>query len=336
MERCRRVGIDVTRRCNWKCKTCFYRWKPEFNTPYDVPMEAVTREMVAAKRRGCNHALAIGWGEPMFYPHIDEFVTTAQATGLACSIITNGTASLDRYDMLYAQGLDHLHVSVHGLDRVMNDIAMRADASDRQFELMSWLKSEELPWRTNTTLQRTNLEQLSEIVRTVSEHGAFHVVLLGFLPHYEWADKLTEVAVHPAELRPQVEKCLDYLECADKLTTLRYHPFCHLDRKYWKYVTNARYVLYDPWEWEYGHCGDTDDQLWNAAVSQIGGAVAIGGSPCKDCAVQMHCGGWNATYARAFAGADLHAIPWNDELSAAARIPGYFHDQNPANKGKRP
>lgn len=335
MKPCTRVGIDVTKRCNWRCQTCFYRYKADFNSKFDVPIEDVCGQLDAAKARGCDHAVLVGWGEPSLYPFLLPFFESCQARGMTSSIITNGTMDPNVAGTMYARGLNHLHVSVHGVGEVLDTVAGSPGAGARQARVLDFLAEKGLPWRSNTTMQKANYQQIPEIVRFCLERGVLHYVFLGFLPHYEWHNRVAEVAVHPAELRPIIEEGLRIIEeynektGAGVMATVRYHPFCHLDQKYWKYIVNARYVLYDPWEWDYGHAGDDDVTRWRAATKEIGGAVSIETAPCLKCAVRMHCGGWNRVYAAGFDGAGLVAQP-----APGNYVAGYYHDQNPANAGK--
>jgi len=338
MNRCRKVGLDVTRRCNAACRTCFYRFSPDFNKAYDVPFPDIQAQLTAAKARGCNHAVLVGWGETTLYPYLNDLIDYCREIGFTCSLITNGIVSPDKASALYVRGLNHLHLSAHGLGNVLNTIMDTPIASKHQEALKDWLRFSGAPWRANTTLQKENYTTLPDIAEDMVNHGCRHGVLLGFLPHYEWRDRLKEVAVHPADLRPHIEKALDvYIDC-NVSTTLRYHPMCHLDPKYWKYVVNARYVLYDPSEWEYGACGKSDTDLWDYAVNSMGGSVAIQGEPCNRCAFFMHCGGWNRVYAAGFDGAGLKAVTegelpeWFDR--SKINTPGYLFDMNPHNAWK--
>lgn len=338
MRRCTRVGIDVTKRCQWTCKTCFYRWRADFNQPYDRSLEDVMNELRAAKTRGCDHAVVVGWGEPTLWPNLIDFVIAVKDLGMTSSIITNGMASIDRYVKLRVAGLNHLHISCHAIGTELDEIAGLPGAGKRQRELMEWLRNAEWPWRMNMTVQKINYQNLLNIAAQCVAHGCRHIISLGFLPHYEWNDpnKLRQVAVHPKELRPYIEDVIKFVEnCNSELPdsekvmmTVRYHPMCHLATEYRKYIVNARYVLYDPWEWEYGNAGKTDDSYWQAAVD-IGNTVSIIGTPCYNCDLGIHCGGWNRIYAAGFDGADLHAI----ETDPIAQFCGYLHDQNPANHG---
>lgn len=338
MKPCSRVGLDVTRRCNWKCQMCFYRYSDQFNAAYDKPLGDLLQEIGHAQSHGCDHAVLVGWGEPMLYPDLKELLVACNERKMAMSMITNGAIAVKRYMNLYEDGLDHLHVSVHGEGATLDEVSGVNGSYDKQIALLRELSKADLPWRSNTTIQQCNYEQLPEIAAMCCRLGVKHWVSLGFLPHYEWYQHLSEVAVHPAELRPYIEAAAEVCLKTDVMFTIRYHPMCHLSPKYWPYVVNARYVVYDPWEWCYNDKWPdaNDDEMWKNAIN-IGNVVAIEGEPCRSCQMFMHCGGWNKTYAAGFDGAGLRAIT-SEEVKAIGVgtgerfTAGFFHDQNPANQ----
>lgn len=294
-------------------------------------MEEILTEAALGKMRGCDRVVLIGQGEPMMHPGIEEIIEGVAELGMFSNVITNGTLSVSSYMKLFDVGLDHLQLSVHGLGHVLDEVSEMPHANARQEALLSWLHKTGKPFRTNTTLQQLNYRGLPQIAEYMCVLGAFHVALLGFLPHYEWHEHVDEVAVHPALLRPYIEHAAAILEEHGKLFTIRYHPFCHLSPRWWKYVVNARYVLFDPWEWDYGYYHENPAFVWRHA-QEIGESTAIQGAPCVECVMRRHCGGWNRTYAAAFGGADLFPIkrvPF--EYDHVCQRDGGLHDMNPAN-----
>ena len=123
MNKCKRVGLEITKRCNWRCTTCFYRWQAGFNEAYDVPLAELCGQMDAAKTRGCEHAVVVGWGEPVLYKELPEINKEATARDMTSSIITNGSAAPDTYQKLFDAGINHLHISAHGVGATLDAIA---------------------------------------------------------------------------------------------------------------------------------------------------------------------------------------------------------------------
>lgn len=335
MRPCSRVGVELSWRCNWACTTCFYHFDQRLHKKIDKPWVELKEELDAAKLRNCDHAVAVGWGEPAIAPTVRQFLDYSHQIGLRTSLITNGTALLKSYQEFYSDHyLDHLHVSCHGLGSTLDKIAGVSGAFEAQSRLTQWLRDSALPWRANITLQQLNYKQLPILTKDLLDHGCRHVVFLGFLPHYAWQapDKLQTVAVHPAALQPVLEQCIDLVLQSNRLVTLRYHPFCFIRPQYWKYITNARYVLFDPWEWDYGSHSADIERVWANSV-EVGERVAVQRQPCTGCKLRMHCGGWNRFYVD---GLDikLRGLIAKDALEqdrGQLDVRGHFHDQNPAN-----
>ncbi len=336
MKPCRRVGLDVTWRCNWRCLHCFYRWNGnehgQLGTPYDVPMETLLAKVDKARARGIDHVVLEGWGEPTLLPQLGELLLACRDRGMTTSIITNGVQPIKHYARMYHEwGLDHLHISSHGFGHTLATVADRQDAGEKQLRTKEWLCRERLPYRTNITMQAANYREMPQIIAQDVELGAFHCVMLGFLPHYEWADpkKTQEVAVHPELLRPYIEKAASYLKACDHLFTIRYHPLCHLDPAYWPYVVNTHMVLWDPWEWNYDLQADDLAALKRSALKMGDGTRTT--DPCDRCVARPHCGGWNKRNVEG-TGCTLTAIQTvPEEYEAVWDQYGGLHDLNPVN-----
>ncbi|MFA5314239.1 MAG: radical SAM protein [Methanomassiliicoccales archaeon] len=328
MKPCSKVGIDVTWRCNWKCAHCFYARNAKFHSKEDTPINDVYAKIDKAKANGLDHVVFVGQGEPSFCPNTLTIIDYAHSLGMATSIITNGSAPLRVYQEYYDHGLDHLHISSHGLGDTLDAIVGCNGAFNKQHKLKEWLKTNNHPFRTNVTLQQRNYKELPDLAKYEIDMGVHHFVFLGFLPHYEWYNHVREVAVHPTILRPFIEQAADLLIASNTLFTIRYHPFCHLGSQYWKYVVNARYIQYDPFEWNYELNVNDLPQLRKFSIF-LGDSVA---NKCEDCLMRLHCGGWNRIYAQAFRGAELQpilGIP--PEYQHVWEQEGGLHDMNPAN-----
>lgn len=333
MRPCTKVGLDVTWRCNWNCAHCFYRRNPQLHQPVDVPLEDLEVKVRQAWVGGLDHAVMVGYGEPTLYPKMRELLTFCRGLGMATSIITNGTAPIEKVQGFYDCGLDHLHFSTHGTPETLARITGHASAGARQAALKVWLASQGRPWRTNIAVQQLNYRELPAAAAHELNLGARHYVFLGFLPHYEWGrdpECVRAIAPHPAEVRPFLQTAARAVLERGVMMTIRYTPMCHLDPDLWPYVTNARHVFMDPFEWNYELQATDFEALWKASV-RCGQSVACS-EPCRDCLAYEHCGGWNRVMAAAYDGAGLapireipaeYADVWNQR--------GGLHDLNPAN-----
>lgn len=330
MNPCTKVGIDVTWRCNANCGHCYFKRNPKLHQNDDYSLPDICAKIDLAKQGGLDHVYLVGHGEPSLAPEISTILDYAHKNGMATSMITNAATGLERMKGYFCQGIDHLHISSHGLGDTLDEIMQISGAFEKQTEVKEWLALEGLPFRSNVTMQQANYRELPELAEYEIGHGVFHFVFLGFLPHYEWRDHLTEVAVHPAELRPYIEEAAYRLMESDTYFTIRYHPFCHLDPSLWRYVVNARYVFFDPWEWNYSLQIHDPETLWRDSVAC--GETTACHDPCDGCSAYRHCGGWDTRYAAAFSGANLRPIVESPDMYRAVwNKNGGLHDLNPAN-----
>lgn len=342
MKPCRRVGIDNTWRCLWRCTHCFYAngYTNEtggLGTNWDESLDVMLAKIDKARARGIDHMVAVGYGEPSTAKNLKQLLLACKDRGLTTSIITNGIQPISHYaKMYYEWGLDHLHISSHGFGDTLNEIAQRPDAAEKQLKLKEWLCAKQLPYRTNFTMQQINYKEMPETLIRDTELGAFHVVMLGFLPHYNWSDpqKTKDVGVHPTLLRPYIEETSRRLEEVNQLFTIRYHPFCHLDSKYWKYIVNTKYVNFDVWEWNYELQADDIPALWRAACKMGEGTRTT--DPCNKCQAAKHCGGWNVKNVNGInaSGNPVKLTAINnspEEYKKVWNTDGGIHDMNPVN-----
>jgi len=328
MNPCKVLALqNVTWKCNWKCKHCYFRRFGKSWESGDTPLEVLKKQIDNGRARGCDKVALCGKGEPMLHSRIEKIISYISEIGMKSLIITNGTAGVERYRKLYDLGLDHLQVSMHGLGKTLDKITERGDAGERQTKLLEWLNKENHPFRINITLQQLNYQEIPDIAEEGIRFGAFYVSFLNFLPHYHWKYHVKEIAVDPELLVEPLEETMEWLEKAGAFFTLRYFPMCMVKPNFWKYITNARFVLFDPWEWEYGHYSKDVEKVWKVAV-----ITGIKGEPCNSCLLKEHCGGWNRMYANAFNLRGLKSIKqFPPELERAINKRGGLFDLNPAN-----
>ena len=333
LQPCKRVGIEITWRCNLHCRHCFHLRNKNFHKLIDTPFKDIQDEITNARQRGCNHTVVVGQGEPTLDKRLPDILKYSQDMGLETSIITNGTAPIKLYEKLYRDGLDHLHLSMHGTGQIFDKIVRVERMHRRQNQLVAWLKESKLPWRNNMTIQKHNYEDIPNVINMAMDGGIFHFVFLVFMPIYDWPNYMGDVAVHPKKLQPIIQKGIDDLR--DTYLSLRYFPMCYLEPKYWKYVANSWSVFYDPWEWEYGKLDLAHpENTWKAAMER---RSSVRHPYCEQyCKAYNHCGGWFKGYADYLGYKNvlraITKIP--DEYKGVWDTPGGVFMMNPANQLK--
>ena len=154
-----RIGVNNTKRCNWTCRHCFYLRESWFRSALDEPLEEQTAQVDRSIANGFDHAVLIGFGEPSLSHNVLEFLYYCHERGMATSIITNGATGIRRFENMFALGLDHVHVSRHGLGKVLDKVACRPGTSVEQDKLLDWVRAHNYPYRVNATLQHANYQQ---------------------------------------------------------------------------------------------------------------------------------------------------------------------------------
>lgn len=116
------VCFTVTNRCNLRCRMCG-QWGQEGyflrggRKPEDLPVEVwkgLADEVAAHGRAG----LGLRGGEPFLYRGIVELLEHIKGKGLSCWMDTNGTLLEEFAGDVARLGIDALHVSIDGPERV--------------------------------------------------------------------------------------------------------------------------------------------------------------------------------------------------------------------------
>ena len=326
---CTRVGADVTRLCSWTCRQCFYLREPEFKKNINAPLEQVKSTILRGQQGGLTQALLTGWGEPSLYPQVMDVLDFCNQRGMTFSMITNGATGLARFQRLFEAGMDHLMVSAHAVGDLLDEIVQTPGAFGKQSELTTWMKRAGMPYCVNIAIQQLNYQHLAEIADYEAEMGAFHVSLLGIIPHYSWHNHAHEIAVHPTRLAPHIEEAADVLLARKTPFTIRYAPLCTLRPFYWKYVMMPRFVFFAPLEWVYPLQNKDVAALWRDSAA-CGAAVACT-EPCNRCLAWRHCGGQNRVLVQVFPDSIHPITEVPAEYADVWNIEGGIFSQNPAN-----
>ncbi len=178
------LNLNLTRRCNLKCVMCEqHRHDPGptglswYDPKRELPLSAWISllEQVAAFRP----RLYLTGGEPTLYPHFPEFLQEAKRRGLVVHLQTNGTL-LDRLaDLLVAQGVEMVTVSMDGPPEVHNAIRGQEGAFQKTSAGIKALVAARNRQRSpgpiiliNCVISKASLATLDQLVPLAHELGA--------------------------------------------------------------------------------------------------------------------------------------------------------------------
>jgi|YelNatPaOPRAMG01_1025707.scaffolds.fasta_scaffold00115_58 MoaA/NifB/PqqE/SkfB family radical SAM enzyme len=334
----RRAVVDLNRRCNARCRMCYYAHSSE---RWTKPLEAVREELIAARQRG-NFYVDFTGGEPTVHPQILEIIQSALELGLEPCVITNGVAPR-RIAKIADAGCREWLLSIHGLEETFDWILDVPGAWARMSETIRLLKERGCYLRVNCTLTRYNAHQLPDLARFYAEVVDPHIVnFINFNPYYEWGaasqpevyQRLNEVQVPVSEVAPFLREAIDILEEEGIWTNVRYFPMCLL-KGYEKHVCNIPQVMFDPFEWDYGAHPKTVEAYAQVAKGMASRILSREGK-CASCGVREVCGGINRNYYRLHGDGELQpydaiaseVYAFRDDLSADIIIPAYRPSAN--------
>ena len=174
------VSLDITRRCNLKCRMCFY-YGGEDQNPVRLN-ELSSRDIISLVVKHLKGAdYDITGGEPLVRPDLTEILTAIRERKAACYLTTNGTlmtAELARR-IVEEELLRGIHFSIHGLKETHEGITQVEKSFDRALRGMEMVLAERARKRTSLpavtmacTVIGQNMREVDGLVRLAKETGA--------------------------------------------------------------------------------------------------------------------------------------------------------------------
>ena len=179
------IQLELTSRCNLRCRTCIYGHYPERWVAADLSTDVFERVMAVAPRTHSIHLQ--GWGESLLREDCPELIARAKEEGLAVSLSSNGSIMSPGLacDLMQA-GLDSMAFSFAGTSPAEQD-PLRGDGSFDQAvaAVKSFTGSRSAthpPVLMNYLLTRPHRGRLSRALRLAGRLGMDHLQV-GHLVH---------------------------------------------------------------------------------------------------------------------------------------------------------
>ncbi len=186
---------ELTHRCPLKCPYC--------SNPLELTRrsaELSAEEWVEVFRQaaalGVLHVHLSG-GEPASRKDLGEITTGAVEAGLYTNLITSGVGLTEaNFADLAARGLDHVQLSVQGVDAEAADrIGGFRGGFDTKMRVADWVAREGIPLTINAVMHRQNLDRLPETIELAVKLGARRLEVAN-TQYHGWAD-LNRAALMP-------------------------------------------------------------------------------------------------------------------------------------------
>jgi pyrroloquinoline quinone biosynthesis protein E len=163
---------ELTHRCPLKCPYCsnpldLARKSEELDT--DTWLDVFRQ----ASAMGVLHVHLSG-GEPAARRDLPEIVTGAVEAGLYTNLVTSGVGLTEKtFADLVARGLDHVQLSVQGVDAETADrLGGYRGGFDAKMRVAGWIAEAGVPLTVNAVMHRQNLDRLEETIDLAVRLGA--------------------------------------------------------------------------------------------------------------------------------------------------------------------
>lgn len=163
---------ELTHRCPLACPYCsnplqLKKMSDELSTELWIDVFKQAAEL------GVLH-LHLSGGEPASRGDLVELTAAAVELELYTNLITSGIGITEkRLDALSHAGLDHIQLSLQGVDDLSADlIGGYKGGHNRKLQLAAWVKERGIPLTLNAVCHRSNMDSIPQMIELACELGA--------------------------------------------------------------------------------------------------------------------------------------------------------------------
>lgn len=243
------VMVEVTRRCNLSCLYCF---REELGSEALIDMEPQTfyRLLDDALASGVTKFAFTGWGEPLVYPRILDFIESAKGAGIAVLLNTNGFFLKEFGDDLVRLRLDELVISIDSDDEDIYKNIRRGGDLGRIVEGLEALNRAKKTYNSNKpvvkfqyTLNRMNVGNVMSLAMLAREHRVKDVIISNIIPNNPYTARFLQCLGDPGCMekigglmddlvRITLDTNINFFLPENSIKTERYCPFMEKDAVY--------------------------------------------------------------------------------------------------------
>ena len=121
------VGVEITARCNLRCKSCFNDSRPDRTE--ELPLSSIVRLLDEMVSWGLQ-SIRISGGEPTLHSRFTEVIRACEARGLSIALNSNGIWSPEIQEYLQGAPIERFLLSLDGLGG--NNDAIRGSGTFRK------------------------------------------------------------------------------------------------------------------------------------------------------------------------------------------------------------
>jgi len=219
--------LQVARVCNQQCLFCS---NPENGRVITWADAAAQIDSFAEKKAA---GVIMTGGEPTLFPRLPKLIAYALAKKMPVRLITNGqkTAKIEFFRSLAKAGLDHMHVSVHSCRaKTQGELSRNPDSLANIIKTLDNAVKLGVRVDINTTINRRNASELSEIVRWVVGRwpSVRHFVWNNLDPLMNKASLNPELIPRLRDFEVELNRAMTFLESTGRTFRVERVPLCYM------------------------------------------------------------------------------------------------------------
>lgn len=197
------VQLELTRRCNLRCKHCYLPIpKPSEDIP-ELPLSSVKRIIDELHSAGCLFILLTG-GDVFTRPDITPILEYLWEKGFIVSIATNGALIDEKMARFLSRAASptYLRVTLYGLsDAIARQVTGVDGVSEKTRAAIMLLKKERVAFAVDTLVTKNNLKELDGIRELARQLKVFFQYQYLINPRLDGFRDVLKQQVAPKDLR---------------------------------------------------------------------------------------------------------------------------------------
>ena len=178
----KKVFLDITNKCNIKCRHCFTNSNNIYNTKElnTSDVKKIIDELVELKIS----RLALGGGEPLVRSDIYELIHYANNRDIRIHISSNGLLLTEaNVKKLKECGLDSIQISIDSSNAIQHDyLRCSPGLFDKCLKAIDFIKKHEIKLLVSTTITKLNIDELEDIAKMIKSKGVKLHRFIRFVP----------------------------------------------------------------------------------------------------------------------------------------------------------
>ena len=214
-----RFGMQwhITDRCDQRCKHCYiYQGKEKEHIcelPLDILEKILENFIKSCKLMECNPVLTITGGDPLLYSKVWEFLEIVKSKDVPFSILGNPFhLNHEVIEKLETFGCTSYQMSLDGLKKT-HDYIRKPGSFDATLESLKLFKDSKIRTAIMTTVSKTNIEEIPELVDVVVEHEANNFAFARYCPSAQDYDLIVSSDEYKSFLDKMWGKFEYYKDC---------------------------------------------------------------------------------------------------------------------------